>query len=146
MPKTAVEVAKSLADAYNRKNWRAFSDLLHPDVVFEQPDMMSNSRERFEGRDAVLNFMTEWAEIVPDDVATFQSVRQVDNETVVCEVTWSGTHSGIPIELEGHAIPASYRRVTNYGSTTYVVRDSKILRIVDQWDAASYLKQFGFEE
>ena len=146
MSRTAVEVTKSLADAYNRKDWQAFSDLLDPDVVFEQPDMMSDSTERFEGRDEVLDFMTEWARIVPDDVATFQSVREVDNETVVCEVTWTGTHSGLPFELEGHVIAPSNRQVTNYGSTTYLVRESKILRIVDQWDPAAYLKQFGYQE
>ena len=135
-------VVKQLADAYNRKDWGAFADLLHPDAVFESPDL-EHGVERYEGIDAILEFLKDWSAIIPDDRATFSSSQIVGNDRVVCDVTWSGTHSGGPFEWQDVSVPASGKVFTNRGSTEYTVQNGKITHIIDQFETSEFLAGFG---
>lgn len=46
----------AFADRMERRDWAAFGDLLHPDVVYEIPQ----TRERIRGRDRYVTFNAEY--------------------------------------------------------------------------------------
>jgi predicted ester cyclase len=142
MSDNAFVVTEQLADAYNRKDWTAFADLLHANAFFEAPDP-DNGVERHEGIDAILEFLKDWTAIIPDAKATFISSRLVGDDRVVCEVVWSGTHSGRPFEWADVTVPANGNAITIRGSTEYMVRNGKITRIIDQIEAGEFLAGFG---
>lgn len=119
MNNNALYVAKRLADAYNRKDWKAFADLLDPNAIYELPNADSGGVDRRVGVDAVLEYMKDWSEVIPDDTATFGDSRLTGDDTVVCEVVWSGTRSGAPFELRGITVPANGGSFTNRGSTRW---------------------------
>jgi ketosteroid isomerase-like protein len=123
MNKDITLVTKQLAAAYNKKDWTAFADLLHPNAVFESPDE-GNGVERYEGKDAILDFLQDWTAIIPDDKVTFLSFQRASDVTVICEVVWIGTHSGKPFEWQGLSVPADGNTFTNRGTTEYTMRDS----------------------
>ena len=136
-------VAKRLAEAYNRKDWNAFADLLDPSVIFELPDAENGGVERHEGIEAVVDYMKDWSKIIPDDKATFINSQLVDGDTVVCEVVWSGTRTGTPFLLRGITVPADGSGFAIRGSTTYKVRNGKIAKITDQFEVSEFRAAFG---
>ena len=145
MTDTALLVAKRLAESYNQKDWSAFANLLDRNAVFEGPNVEDGGVERFVGKDAILEFMKAWSKIIPDDKATFTSSQLVDDETVNCEVVWSGTRTGIQHVVRGITVPADGSSFVNRGSTTYKVQGGKITRITDRFDIGKYLSGFGLE-
>ena len=143
MSEDALLLTKRLAEAYNRKDWSAFADLLDTDAVYEAPDANNDGIERHEGVESILKFMKDWSTVIPDDTATFKESQLIDDDTVHCKVVWSGTRSGVPFELRGVTVPANGSTFTNRGSTTYKIRNGKIVRISDQFDVSEFLAGLG---
>ena len=139
MNNNSILATKKLADAYNRKDWVAFADLLAPNAVYEAPDVENGGVIRCDGRPAILAYMQDWSAVVPDDRANFTSVKLIDSETVSCEVVWSGTRSGESFELRGVTLPANGAAFENRGSTIYKVQSGKIVRISDHFDVAEFI-------
>ena len=136
-----LDVTKNLVDAYNRQDWSTIADLLHPTAMFEAPGP-DNVVERVEGVDAIVEFLKDWVAIIPDARATTKNSTFHGDGLVTCDVVWSGTHSGKPFEWAEITIPASGNSVTIKGSTEYVVRDGKIIRITDQIAPDEFLAAF----
>jgi ketosteroid isomerase-like protein len=56
MPATAL--VRALYEAYQRRDWNAAAELLHPDATVDMPD----TRERLTGRDDVIAFQRDYPE------------------------------------------------------------------------------------
>jgi len=54
----ATDLVRELYEAYQRRDWNAAADLLHPDATVDMPD----TRERLSGREAVLDFQRNYPE------------------------------------------------------------------------------------
>lgn len=143
MDDVAILITKRLAEAYNRKDWNAFADLLDPNAIYASPNMEGSGVERHEGIEAILEYMKEWPKVIPDDKATFIDSQLLDDETVVCKVVWSGTRSGAPFVLRGITVRANGRNFTNRGSRTYKVQNGKIVQITDEFHVSEFLAGFG---
>ena len=136
---------KRLADAYNAKDWNIFADLLHSNAVHEIPDVENGGVERHQGVAEIIEYMKEWSTVIPDDKATFVNSQQIDAETVVCDVSYSGTRSGVPFKLQGINVEADGSSYSLLGSTTYKILDDKIVRITDRFNVADFLANFGID-
>jgi len=143
MNDSPILLTKRLADAYNVKDWDAFADLLDSNAVHELPDVEDDGVERHKGVVAIIRYMKEWSTIIPDDNATFISSQQIDTETVVCDVAYSGTRSGVPFTLRGIDVEADGSSYELRGSTTYRVLGNRIVRITDRFNVADFFAIFG---
>ena len=101
---TISEVAKAQLVGYNEKNWDKVRDLLAPDCVYEE--LATNRRTH--GINETVSLWQGWAKAMPDSKATFHNEIVKDN-TVVLEITWSGTHSG-PLQTPNGEIPPTGKR------------------------------------
>ena len=136
-------LTQRLADAYNEKDWNAFADLLNLNAIHELPDVENDGVERHEGVAEIIKYMKDWSTIIPDDKATFINSQQMDAATVFCDVSYSGTRSGISFVLRGINVEADGSSYALQGSTTYRVLDSKIVRITDRFNVTDFLASFG---
>ena len=136
-------LTKRLAYAYNVKDWVAFANLLDANAVHELPDVENDGIERHEGVEEIVDYMKDWSTIIPDDKATFINSQQIDAETVVCDVSYSGTRAGVPFMLRGINVEADGSGYALEGSTTYRVLGNRIVRITDRFNVRDFLAIFG---
>jgi steroid delta-isomerase-like uncharacterized protein len=104
-PPQLIEAAKAPTLAYGRKDWDAVKASLASDVVYEEVA----TERRTVGADATINLWQGWASALPDSAATIHSAHASGN-TVVIELTWTGTHTG-PLATAKGTIPATGRRI-----------------------------------
>jgi steroid delta-isomerase-like uncharacterized protein len=82
-----------------------------------------------------------WHRILPNMHFTIEDMI-AEGETVVVRWTARGTHLG-DWETEIGSIPASGKTTTTPGTSSYYLRDSKIIRDVNHIDFLSLMTQIG---
>ena len=132
-----IRVAEGMVEAFNDLDWPAFAALLDPDVVYEE----TGTGARFEGAEPYLALCQGWKAAFPDVRGTV--VRQLaGGETVVQEVSWTGTHTG-PLETPNGTIPPTGRTVTILGTLWSTVRGGRCIDVRHHLDILSLLGQLG---
>jgi steroid delta-isomerase-like uncharacterized protein len=134
---TPLQAAKAPVEAYNEKNWHRLRSVVTPDFVYEEVA----TQRRLEGVDAVMACWQAWARAFPDSKATFDG-EFVSGGTVVLEVTWSGTHSGL-LELPGGPVAPTNRPIRLQSCQVLGLRNGKAQSIRQYFDIATLLQQLG---
>jgi steroid delta-isomerase-like uncharacterized protein len=135
------EVNKAIVRRWYDEFWNAgklevADELLHRDYVYQDgygagaPSVAANK----EGH-------AIWHRILPDMHFTIEEMI-AEGEMVVVRWTARGTHQG-DWETEIGTIPASGKATTTPGTSSYYLRDGKIMRDVNHIDFVSLLAQIG---
>ncbi|MGH7629002.1 MAG: ester cyclase, partial [Gemmatimonadales bacterium] len=104
-PQQLTDAAKTPLLAYGRKDWDAVKASITSDFVYDE---VATDR-KVQGADAVMPLWRGWATAFPDSAPTFHCAL-VSGNTVVLELTWTGTHTG-PLESPKGAIAATGKRI-----------------------------------
>jgi steroid delta-isomerase-like uncharacterized protein len=123
--------------AYNEKNWPLLRSVVPSDFVYEEVA----TQRRLEGVDAVVACWQTWAKAFPDSRATFDE-ECVGGGTVVLEVTWRGTHTGL-LDLPGGPVAPTNRPIELQGCQVIALRDGRAQSIRQYFDIATLLQQLG---
>ncbi len=121
---------------WNAEQPELVADLLHPDYVFgEGYGAGSPSVE------AVKDAHIYWHRVLPDLHFTLEEFI-AEGDAVVVQWRARGTHQG-DWEMELGIIPASGKATATAGTSSYYLRDGKIIRDVNHIDFLSMLQQMG---
>ena len=134
---TVLQAAKAPVEAYNDKNWHRLRSVVTPDFVYEEVA----TQRRLEGIDAVIACWQGWAKAFPDSRAAFDEAF-VAGGTVVLEVTWSGTHTGL-LDLPGGPVAPTNRPIKLQSCQVLALRNGKVGSIRQYFDIATLLQQLG---
>ena len=88
-----------------------------------------------------MNSWQGWARALPDSVATVNQTH-VSGNTVIFELTWTGTHTGPMMSPKGE-IPATHKSVEVRGCYLSEVENGKVTYVRHYFDMATLLGQLG---
>jgi steroid delta-isomerase-like uncharacterized protein len=131
------DIAKASITAYNRKDWDAVRAAIAPNCVYDEVA----TRRRGQGADEITSLWKAWAQALPDSAATFENTLVSDN-TVVCELTWRGTHSG-PLSMPGGQLAPTGRKIEVRACQIIEVSGARVQTIRHYFDMATLLQQLG---
>ncbi|MDQ4085820.1 MAG: ester cyclase [Actinomycetota bacterium] len=132
-----VNLARSLYEAWNERNFDRLAELITPDGKIT----VVGSGDTFEGPEGARKYDLMWAEAFPDGSITVDNVIAADDYVVV-EFTGRGTHTGT-LEGPGGSIPATGRSVTLQLCDVLQFSDGKVRSQRTYLDGASLLAQLG---
>ncbi len=111
------------------------NDVLKGDgYVFEGPGLTGQVNS--EGQRYIQNFVNAFPDLHFDVTLT---VTQGDY--VVAHWTASGTHDAPLMSPSGNAIPPTHNRATTLGSSTFEIKNGKVIHGWTFWDMATFLTQ-----
>jgi steroid delta-isomerase-like uncharacterized protein len=90
------------------------------------------------GKDELVAFGNGFIAGVPD-LSVEVTSRFATEDKAAAEWKMTGTHTG---DLPG--MPASGKRFSLRGASTFELRGNRVLRCSDYWDLATFQKQLGF--
>lgn len=127
-PKSPKAVLTAYIEAWNRRDYATFDELLASDGV--QEDLAVGFRGQ--GAAQVEGFMREILKAEPDFVWKVTNVIE-SGDTVVAEWTWTATHTGdSPIGR------VAGKHITGRGASVAVIKNGRIQRLTDYYDNASF--------
>ena len=130
-------IVRRLYDEFwNAEKLEVADELLHPDYVFAEGYAAGAPSV-----EAMKEVVLSWNQVLRDMHFTIDDII-AEGETVVVLWTARGTHQG-DWEMELGTIPASGQATTTPGTSSYYLRDSKIIRDENHIDFVSLLKQIG---
>lgn len=132
---SAIEQAKASIVAYNEKNWETCKDVLTPDAVYDEVA----THRRLEGQSAILQAWKGWGTAFPDSRASFEGAI-ADNDTVVVELRWRGTHKG-PLDLPSGKVEATGKSVDFRACQVIQLQNGKTRSIRQYFDMTTMLRQ-----
>ncbi len=130
-------IAGELIDAFNQSDWARFKALLAPDVHYEE----TGTQRRIQGADAYVQLCQGWKNALPDVTGTIRNTV-ASNNTVVQEITWDGTHTGL-LESPSGTIPPSGNRIVTQASLWLILQGDKAQEIHHYLDVLTLLQQIG---
>jgi steroid delta-isomerase-like uncharacterized protein len=123
--------------AFNTADWDTMRDVCQEDVVYTE----TGTGRRLEGIEACLDAWREWREAMPDVTGTIGR-SLAEDDVVVMELTWRGTHDGPLMSPQG-ALPATGKTVTVMATQWQTHRDGRIATIDHHLDILALLAQIG---
>ena len=135
--KNGAQVAEALIAAFNAGDWPQFRAPLAANVVYEE----TGTQRRTQNADEYLQLVEGWKQAFPNVKGTIRNVVSSGN-TVVQEITWTGTHTG-PLPTPGGTLPASGKSITVQASMWYTFQGDTIQAIRHHLDVLSMLQQLG---
>jgi steroid delta-isomerase-like uncharacterized protein len=139
-PEALTDAAKSLILAYNEKDWTRAKAAITPDFLYDEVPTGRNVK----GADETLAIWRGWAGAFPDSKGTFDRVHVAGGDTVVMELTWSGTHQG-PLATPKGEIPATGKRIDIRAVCIVEVSGEKARAQRHYFDMATLFQQLGLE-
>jgi steroid delta-isomerase-like uncharacterized protein len=139
MSQALIDAAKAPILAYNAKNWEAVKTAIAPGYVYDE----IGTQRTITGAEKVIEVWRGWATALPDSKAQLHGAF-VSGNTVVLELTWTGTHSG-PLQTPEGTIPASGRTIELRACQITEVTNGKAQATRQYFDMATLLKQIGVE-
>jgi steroid delta-isomerase-like uncharacterized protein len=128
----AEAIARDYTDAWNRRDWDAYKNLMAPGYSYTGGD-----GQRAEGPEAGLGVGQMFATAFPDGRINVDQIH-VCGDTAIVEFTGTGTHNG---ELAG--IPPSGRKVSILVVDILDTRDGKIIAEREFIDMMALMQQIG---
>jgi steroid delta-isomerase-like uncharacterized protein len=135
--KNLAELAEAWIAAFNAGDWGAFRAPLAPNVVYEE----SGTQRRTQTADEYLQLVQGWKQAFPEVKGTIHNVVSSGN-TVVQEITWTGTHTG-PLLIPGGSLPASGKPISVQASVWVTFQGDTIQAVHHHLDMLSMLQQLG---
>ena len=137
----SIEANKAIIRRWYDEFWHAGkldvpAELLHPDYVFGEG--YGAGAPSVEGIKEANLF---WHRVLPDLHFTIEDMI-AEGETVMVRWMARGTHRG-DWEMELGTIPASGKATATPGTSSFSLRDGKIIRDVNHIDFVSLLQQVG---
>jgi steroid delta-isomerase-like uncharacterized protein len=138
-PQQLTDAAKAPLLAYGRKDWEAVKASITPDITYDE---VATGR-KVQGLDKVLPVWRGWAAAFPDSAPTFHQAYVTGN-TVVLELTWTGTHTG-PLEMPDGPIAATGKRIEFRACNVIeIAPETGTIRLQRQYfDMGTMLQQLG---
>ena len=130
-------LATSLYEAWNRRDFDTMADLAAPDSEI----LLIGSGEVLRGPEGARKYGTMWADAFPDGSITIDRVIPA-GDTVVVEFTGRGTHTGDLATPMG-VFPATGRSITLQLCDVYEFRDGKVRSQHAYMDSGSLTAQLG---
>jgi steroid delta-isomerase-like uncharacterized protein len=124
---------KTMLEAWNRRDFAAMRNLLHPEYSYTGGD----GKALTGGPDTGVAIAQAYAAALPDGTAELRSTY-VQGNTAICEFRVRGTHQG---ELLG--VGATGKPVDITVCNIIEVRDGKVFREREYVDGAAILTQIG---
>ena len=121
---------------WNAEKLEVADTLFHPDYVFDE-----GYGAGAPSVEAMKETALFWHRVLHDIHFTIDDMI-AEGETVVVRWTAHGAHQG-DWEMELGTIPASGKATTTPGTSSYYLRDGKIIRDENHIDFVSLLKQMG---
>lgn len=137
MSQPMIDAAKAVDMAYNDKNWNAVKGSVSPGFVYDE----FGTQRKIQGADQFLAAWQGWATAFPDSKATIQSAH-VSGNTVVLELTWSGTHNG-PLQMPGGPIAATGKKFNLPACQVIEIADGKVKSMHHYFDMSTLSGQLG---
>lgn len=134
-----VDAAKAPLLHYGRKDWDAIKNSITTDFVYDEVA----TQRKVSGQDEVLTLWRGWATALPDSAPTIHG-SYVSGNTVVIELTWTGTHKG-PLEMPDGTIQPTGKRVEVRACNVFEIEPTTGKpRLQRQYfDMATILRQLG---
>jgi steroid delta-isomerase-like uncharacterized protein len=132
-----ITTARRVVEAFNAGDWEGCKAVLAPDSVYDE---VGTSR-RIQGSAAIIPCWQAWKQAMPDVKGTVSRAVAGGN-TVVLEVTWTGTHTG-PLQGPAGTIPATGKPQTTRASWLLNFEGGKIKDSRHYFDMLSFLQQLG---
>lgn len=136
-PQAAVNTARAVILAYNEKDWDKGRAALTPDFRYDEVP----THRRLNGPDETIAAWQGWARAFPDSKGSIEKTHAA-GDTVVFEVTWSGTHQG-PLDTPKGSIPASGKRIEVRAVLVTEVAGERSRAQRHYFDLATLLEQVG---
>lgn len=125
-------IARDYNDAWNRRDWARYRDILHPEYTYTGPDGQTQK-----GPDAGVGVGQMFATGFPDGRIDVQHIHGAGDVAIV-EFIGRGTHNG---DLMG--IAPSGRVVAIPVCEVYEIRDGKIITERQYMDMMTMMQQLG---
>ena len=129
--------AEALIAAFNASDWTQFKAALAPNAVYEEP----TTQRRTESAEAYVQLAQGWKQAFPDAKGTIRNVVSSGN-TVVQEITWTGTHTG-PLLMPGGTLPASGKPIDVQGVLWLTFQGDILQEVHHHLDVLRMLQQVG---
>ena len=119
------QLATDVVDAFNNGDWERESQLVAPNVVYQE----TGTGRRAETADTYVGALQDWKHAVPDIYAQLRTLL-VDDETgtIACQITWSGNHTG-DYSTPTQVIPPSGRPVRTTSALFFTVENGLITHV-----------------
>jgi steroid delta-isomerase-like uncharacterized protein len=132
-----VDVAKAQLLAYNEKNWDKMRAAVAPGFVYNE----LGTGRKLQGIDQALQAFRGWAAALPDSRGTILN-EYVSGNTVVLELTWTGTQTG-PLETPNGQIAPTGKKINVPACQIIDITGDKVRAVRHYFDMASLLSQLG---
>ena len=132
-----IQAARSVVDAFNVSDWEQCKAAFTPNSLYDE---VGTSR-RMEGVGDIIACLQTWKEAMPDVKGGVTNAIAMGN-TVVLEVTWTGTHTG-PLEGPQGTVPATGKQQTTRASWVLQFDGGKIKESRNYFDMLSFMQQLG---
>ena len=132
-----IQAARGLVEAFNASDWEGYKAAITSDSVYDE---VATSR-RLEGAENIIQALQGWKEAMPDVKGTVNNALAT-GDTVVLEVTWKGTHTGL---LQGPTGPvqATGKQQTTRSSWVMNFDGGKLRESRHYFDMLSFMQQLG---
>jgi ketosteroid isomerase-like protein len=124
--------------AFAAHDLRAFSDLLHPDVVLQ----VGGGPATIAGANAVVAAVTVTIQAIPDLRVTVTPAF-AQGPLAAAEVVREGTQTGAAVLPDGTPVPPSGRAVRLPECVVFRVHEGKVVRMAPYVDMLDSLRQLG---
>lgn len=137
-PRTLLDAARAVIEAFNSKDWDRARATITPDFDYDE---VATGR-RLTGAEATLEAWRGWAAAFPDSNGSYRALHVAGNDTVVVEVTWSGTHRG-PLPTPGGTIQPTGRSIAVPACMVFEIANGKARAQRHYFDMVTLLRQLG---
>ena len=137
--KALIDAAKAPILAYNDKDWNRVRATITPDFLYDE----IGTRRRLQNADEAIQAWKGWAQAFPDSHATFNATL-VSGNTVVLEVTWKGTHTGL-LQTPKGSVPGTGKPMEIRACIVSELAGEKARTQRHYFDMVSLLDQLGIQ-
>ena len=134
---TNIERAKEFIHAFNTNSWDRLERTLSPQLQYAEVATKATA----DGSTAFIELCRGWKSIMSDCTGKITDAHGSGN-TVILEITWSGTQTGTMQTPMGEH-PPSGKFQTIQGVQILTVKENQITSIKNHFDLLSMLTQFG---
>ncbi len=137
MSKERMNIVRAHVDAFSKGDWNRYRETVLPNVLYVE----RATNLRMKGVDALLKRLETWKTAFPDLQGTIQNML-VQDDMVMAEIHWEGTHQGI---LEGTfgKIPATGKKGMVEAIELFQFDGDKITEARHYFDLMTILAQLG---
>jgi steroid delta-isomerase-like uncharacterized protein len=132
-----IDRARDQLATFNGKDWSRYKSQFTDEAIYEE----EATHRRVTGPDEIVKTVKPWTEAFPDVKGTEVSVY-AQNDTVILEVLWQGTHTG---KLFGPLaqLPPSKKKVKVPAVQVIRFDGDKVAEIRHYFDLMTILEQIG---